>query len=258
MATGTKHSVQSLQWKWVIIGALVGLVIVGASYYIIEQTYHNIQIQILVMLVGCAVTGVVVGYYSPGVTIKEAAIAGSIVVLAMAGFLYAVDASVAKNVAINVLLIVLGIPVSWVGGWAGENLQGSVVNLDEELKTDKIQWKWVITSVVVGFALNVLFVFLPSKIFNIDLEVALVAFLVSFVIAGFIVGYKSPGVTIKEPAFAGIIAVIFEWLFLEFGLQLNIAVPYLIAGLALGFLFTLIGAWLGEKYQEAVGKRITV
>jgi hypothetical protein len=257
MSKDTTQSAQSLQWKWVIIGALVGLVIVGASYYIIEQTFHNIQIQILVMLVGCAVTGVIVGYFSPGVTIKEAAIGGTIVVLAMAGFLYAVDADVAKNAAINVLLIVLGIPVSWVGGWAGENLQGSEVNLDEELKSDKIQWKWVITSVVVGFTLNVLFVLLPSKIFNINLDVALVAFLVSFVIAGFIVGYKSPGVTIKEPAFAGIVAVIFEWLFLEFVLKLTIAIPYLSAGLALGFLFTLIGAWLGEKYQDAVGKRVS-
>jgi hypothetical protein len=258
MATESQDTAQSLQWKWVIIGSLVGLVIVGASYYITEQTFHNIQIQILVMLVGCAVTGGVVGYFSPGVTVKEAAIGGTIVVLIMTGFLYAVDADVAKNLAINALLIILGIPISWVGGWAGENLQGSIVNLDEELKTNKIHWKWVITSVVVGFALNVLFVFLPSKIFNIDLNVALVAFLVSFVIAGFIVGYKSPGVTIKEPAFAGIIAVILEWLFLEFGLKLEIAIPYLIAGLALGFLFTLIGAWLGEKYQEMSGKRVSV
>jgi hypothetical protein len=258
MSKETKHTEQLLQWKWVIIGALVGLVIVGISYYVIEQTFHSIQIQILVMLVGCAVTGAVVGYFSPGVTIKEAAIAGTIVVLTMAGFLYAVDADVAKNLAINVLLIVLGIPVSWIGGWAGENLQGSEVNLDEELKTDKIQWKWVLTSVVVGFALNVIFVLLPSKIFNINLNVALAAFLFSFVIAGFIVGYKSPGVTIKEPAFAGIIAVILEWLFIEFGLQLNIAIPYLIAGLALGFLFTLIGAWMGEKYQEKSGKRISL
>ena len=257
MSKESKHTEQSLQWKWVIIGALVGMAIVGISYYIIEQTFHSIQIQILVMLVGCAVTGIVVGYFSPGVTIKEAAIGGTIVVLTMAGFLYAVDAEVAKNLAINVVLIVLGIPVSWVGGWAGENLQGSEVNLDEELKTDKIQWKWVLTSVVVGFALNVLFVFLPSKIFNINLNVALAAFLLSFVIAGFIVGYKSPGVTIKEPAFAGILAVILEWLFLEFGLQLNIAIPYLIAGLALGFLFTLIGAWVGEKYQESSGKRVS-
>ena len=146
MSKDTQQTVQQMQWKWVIIGALVGLVIVGASYYIVEQTFHNIQIQILVMLVGCAVTGVVVGYFSPGVTIKEAAVGGTIVVLAMCGFLYAVDADVAKNVGINVLLVVLGIPVSWIGGWAGENLQGSDVNLDKELKTDKIQWKWVITA----------------------------------------------------------------------------------------------------------------
>jgi hypothetical protein len=252
-----KHTEQSLQWKWVIIGALVGLVIVGASYYIIEQTFHSIQIQILVMLVGCAVTGIVVGYFSPGVTIKEAAIGGALVVLTMSGFLFAVDADVAKNLGINVVLIVLGIPISWVGGWAGENLQGSVVNLDEELKRDKLQWKWVITAVVVGFVLNVFFVFLPSKVFSLNLNVALAAFLLSFVIAGFIIGYKSPGVTIKEPALAGMFAVILEWLFLEFGLQLGIAVPYLVSGLALGFLFTLIGAWLGEKYQDSVGKRVS-
>ena len=257
MSKETKHTEQSLQWKWVIIGALVGLVIVGASYYIIEQTFHNIQIQILVMLVGCAVTGIVVGYFSPGVTVKEAAIGGALVVLIMTGFLYAVDADVAKNLGINVVLIILGIPISWIGGWAGENLQGSEVNLDEELRRDKLQWKWIITSVVVGFALNVFFVFLPSKIFNVNLNVALAAFLLSFIIAGFIVGYKSPGVTIKEPALAGIFAVILEWLFLEFGLQLGIAVPYLVSGLALGFLFTLIGAWLGEKYQDSVGKRVS-
>ena len=258
MSKEQKHTEQSLQWKWVIIGAVVGLIIVGISYYIVEQTFHNVQIQILIMLVGCAVTGGVVGYYSPGVTIKEAAIGGFLVVLIMSGLLYAREAEVAKHMALNVVLILLGIPVSWVGGWAGENLQGSQVNLDEELKADKFQWKWVITAVVVGFVLNVLFVFLPSKIFAVNLNVELFAFLVSFVIAGFIVGYKSPGVTIKEPAFAGILAVIMEWLFLEFVLKLTIDIPYLIAGLALGFLFTLIGAWLGEKYQESLGKRITL
>jgi hypothetical protein len=258
MSKEKKHAVQSLQWKWVIIGAVVGLIIVGISFYIVEQTFHNVQIQILIMLVGCAVTGGVVGYFSPGVTIKEAALGGFLVVLIMSALLYAREAEVAKHMALNVVLIILGIPVSWVGGWAGENLQGSNVNLDVELNTDKFQWKWVITSVVVGFVLNVFFVFLPSKIFSVNLNVELVAFLVSFVIAGFIIGYKSPGVTIKEPAFAGIFAVILEWLFLEFVLKLTIDIPYLIAGLALGFLFTLIGAWLGEKYQESLGKRITL
>jgi hypothetical protein len=249
---------QSLQWKWVIIGALVGLVIVGLSYFIVEQTFHSVQIQILIILVGCAVTGGVVGYNSPGVTIKEAAIGGFLVVLIISGVLYAREAEVAKNVGYIVLLVVLGIPISWVGGWSGENLQGSDVNLDEELKIGKFQWKWVITSVVVGFVLNVLFVFLPSRIFNLNLNVALVAFIASFIVAGFLIGYKSPGVTIKEPAFAGIIAVLIEWLFLDFGLRLTIEVPYLVSGLALGFLFTLAGAWLGEKYQERSGKRVTL
>ena len=113
-------------------------------------------------------------------------------------------------------------------------------------------WKWVITGVVLGFALNVLFVFLLAPAFRIDLNVVLAAFIVSFVATGFIVGYKSPGVTLKEPAVAGLFAVAVDWIFLEFGITLAVPGKYLIAGLAIGFLFSLFGAWLGEKYQEAV------
>jgi hypothetical protein len=65
------------------------------------------------------------------------------------------------------------------------------------------------------------------------------------------VGYKSPGVTLKEPAIAGIFTVIVDWVFLEFGISLSITTDNLISGLALGFLFSLLGAWLGEKYQES-------
>ncbi|MBI4428007.1 MAG: hypothetical protein HY562_02695 [Ignavibacteriales bacterium] len=237
-----------MQWKWVILGVIAGLAIVGASYFIVAPTFHSDEIQALVMLVGYAVTGVIVGYFSPGVTIKEATIAGFLVFIIMLGLLYATGAEFVQNQTINLLLLALGVSISWVGGWVGEKLQGS----HGEMHHEGFQWKWVLTGVVLGFALNILFVFLVAPAFRIDLNVVLAAFIVSFVATGFIVGYKSPGVTLKEPAVAGLFAVGVDWVFLEFVITLAVPSKYLVAGLAIGFLFSLFGAWLGEKYQEAV------
>jgi hypothetical protein len=151
---------------------------------------------------------------------------------------------------IDFLLLVLGVGFSLSGAWAGEKLQGDDAAVtDHDKAEDVIHWKWVLSGVVIGFALNALFVFLTAPIFQLNMSVALVAFLVSFLITGFIVGYKSPGVTLKEPAIAGIFTVIIDWVFLEFGINLPISADNLISGLALGFLFSLFGAWLGEKYQ---------
>jgi multisubunit Na+/H+ antiporter MnhC subunit len=202
-------------------------------------------------MVGFSITGVIVGYFSPGVTIRESGIAGAIVML-LVMVLMALAGDPENMVAdkfIDFLLLLLGIGFSVTGAWAGEKLQGGEAPATEEEKAeDVIHWKWVLTGVVVGFALSALFVFLTFPIHK-SMIVTLVAFLLSFTIAGFIVGYKSPGVTLKEPAIAGIFTVIVDWVFLEFAISLSIAAEDLISGLALGFLFSLLGAWLGEKYQ---------
>jgi hypothetical protein len=69
------------------------------------------------------------------------------------------------------------------------------------------------------------------------------------------VAYKSPGVTLKEPAIAGFLAVLLDWSFLEFMLELHVSGGYLAFGLILGFCLNLFGAWLGEKYQMAMEAR---
>jgi uncharacterized membrane protein YwaF len=67
---------------------------------------------------------------------------------------------------------------------------------------------------------------------------------------GFIIGYKSPGITLREPAVAGILAVILDWVFLRFIVSLRVPAMYLVVGLILGFMMSFFGAWLGEKYQQ--------
>lgn len=68
----------------------------------------------------------------------------------------------------------------------------------------------------------------------------------AFVLGGFIVGVKSAGRTILEPAIAAALAVVI-------GLVVsgNLTVGNLIAGGLVPFLAALLGGWLGEKRQES-------
>jgi hypothetical protein len=249
----------ALQWKWVLVGVLVGVGIAATSYLVVFPTFNSTPIQALVLLAGFVATGAIVGYASPGVTIREASVAGGLVALLTIVLLYATGVALGQDMMRNLLLLGLGFGLSWLGAWVGEKLQGSEGHDEAETKrlfTD-VQAKWVIVGVILGFALNVLAVFVLTPVFNVSLDVAFAAFLFSLTVTGFIVAYKSPGVTLKEPAIAGFLAVLLDWSFLEFMLELHVSGGYLAFGLILGFCLNLFGAWLGEKYQMAVEAKAT-
>ena len=258
--TQTQHQEPGLHWKWVALAVVAGLLVVGASYFIVEPMFKNKEIQALVMLVGYVVAGAVIGYFSPGVTIKEAGIGGTLVSVIMLTVISLVQSGASRSDiefsgAQNILLLALGIVFSFVGGWIGEKLQGDEESQQERHQTS-FSWKWVIVGVIVGFVLNVMFVFLLAPLFKVNPTLELGAFLVSFIVTGFIVGYKSPGVTLWEPAVAGLFSVLLDWIFLEVLVQLHVDVPYVVAGVALGFLINLLGAWAGERYQSIAERRI--
>ena len=256
---GSSNQPSRLQWKWVLVGVAVGVGIAATSFLIVIPTFHSTPIQALVLLAGFVATGAIVGFASPGVTIREASVAGGLVALLMIILLYATGAALGQDLMRNILLLVLGFGLSWIGAWVGEKLQGSEGHDEAETKrlfTD-VSAKWVIVGVILGFALNVLSVFIITPIFNVSLDVAFGAFLFSLAVTGFIVAYKSPGITLKEPAIAGFLAVLLDWSFLEFMLELHVSGGYLAFGLILGFCLNLFGAWLGEKYQMAMEARET-
>ncbi len=252
------HKEPKLQWKWVILSVIAGLIIVGSSYFIIAPTFQSGPVQVLVMLVGFIVTGAIIGYFSPGITINEASVGGVLVMIVMLLLLYITKAEIHFSASINLLLLILGLSFSWVGGWAGEKLQGDESSA-AEVKSQKFLWKWVIVGVIVCFALNILFVFLLSKFFLVHVfRFATAGFIISFVVAGFIVGFKSPGITLKEPAVAGILAVLLDWVYLKFIISLRVPAMYLVVGLLLGFLVSLFGAWLGERFQQSITPKAKV
>jgi hypothetical protein len=113
-----------------------------------------------------------------------------------------------------------------------------------------VRWKWVFVGIILGFSLNVLFSIIFAPLFGVDLNIAFYMFCFSTLLMGVAVALFSPGVTIAEPAMAGVIAVFLEWLFVEFGMELHVETTPLLIGLGLGFLLTFIGSFLGEKFQN--------
>ncbi len=252
--THNAHQESKLHWKWVTLSVIAGLIIVGASYFIVAQTFHSGEIQALIMLGGFIITGAIIGYFSPGITINEASVGGALVMVVMLLLLAITNVEIHFSKSINLLLLLLGVGFSWVGGWAGEKLQGDESSAEEK-NIKKFLWKWVLVGVVIAFALNVLLVFILSTFFPPHIfKFALAGFVGSFVVTGFIVGVKSPGVTLREPAVAGLLVVILDWVFLRFIVSISsqtLPTKYLIVGLVMGFLISLFGAWLGELYQQS-------
>ena len=132
----------------------------------------------------------------------------------------------------------------------GEELQGSLQRSAENKTIAGLEWAWVITGTVIGFILNNIFVYGLFALLRFGVAGILISLGASFIIAGIIVGYKSPGVTIKEAALAGVLGVILNFLFIYFGFGAMLDIQYLIIGLVGGFILSFVGGWIGEEMQK--------
>jgi hypothetical protein len=237
--------------KWVLYGSALGIAIMATSFLGIYQTFKAAPIQLIVMSVAFIFTGILTGYISDGVVMRESAAAGGVVALGTAGLVSIFGGKVDIDTTTLVLGLIGGVCLTFLGAWAGEQMQGEGGVLDNDYKIMGVRWKWVFVGVILGFSLNVLFSIIFAPLFGVDLNIAFYMFCFSTLLMGVAVALFSPGITIAEPAMAGVIAVFLEWLFVEFGMELHVETTPLLIGLGLGFLLTLIGSFLGEKFQNS-------
>jgi len=126
----------------------------------------------------------------------------------------------------------------------------------------KLDWKWIGLGAVIMIVLSLVAGIIMGVVLGSQLEgvtdpmeleltsgqmafAALLNFL-AFVIGGFIVGIKSAGRTILEPAIAAAVAVAIALL-----VSGNLTVGNLVAGGLVPFFAGLLGGWLGERRQES-------
>jgi len=140
--------------------------------------------------------------------------------------------------------------LTYSGAWAGENMKYEPELVNRSSEITEFRWNWVGVGFILGVGLNVLFSVILAPIYTKDLTISFHMFMLSTFLTGCIAAWYSPGVTLKEPALDGILAVLLEWVLIEFVLEISLSAATLVIGLSIGFILTLSGAYLGEKLQE--------
>jgi hypothetical protein len=242
--------IPGLQWQWVGIGTFVGVVLATILFYAMSQTFHTFYVPLYIGLISFVIMGIIIGYNSPGYTLREPAIGGGFAILLtiiVLRFLFNYNPPLGQKV----IAPVFGFFLSLIGGWVGEELQGSHREGGGKDGVSRLEWGWIIAGAVIGFILNNVFVFGLYALLHFGVIGILCSLGGSFVAMGMIVGYKSPGITIKEAAIAGVVSVVLNFLVLHFGFKANdLPIMFLIIGLIGGFIFALVGGWMGERLQK--------
>ncbi|MFA5834283.1 MAG: hypothetical protein WDA22_12480 [Bacteroidota bacterium] len=252
MTTEATASKGGLEWKWIIIGIIAGTALCLSLFLMVAKTFHLPLIPTYMSLLGFVVMGIIIGYKSEGYTLKEPAI-GGFLTLAITGFtlssVFNYSFSMSEMIGAPILGLILGL----IGGWVGEQIQITPEELVKELEADKkggLQWGWIIAGTVIAFIFNAFFVIGGFALLKFGMGGIVMALGASFLFAGLLVGYFSPGVTIMEAGVSGVLSVILNALFLySFSLLMMEESVYVLEGLAVGFVLSLIGGWLGEKLQ---------
>jgi MFS family permease len=247
MESGNKKTFKII---WVIYGSALGIILSAIAYFGVVTDFNSAPIQFVALATAYIFAGMLAGYVSDGQVFKEIGVAGALVTAATVFFILVFPGRI-ELTSLNLILGVIGsIILTYAGAWAGENMQHDPDILKSDTVIGGFRWHWVIVGFVLGFGLNVLFSIILAPVYTKDLTISFYMFMVSTFLTGAITAWYSPGVTLKEPALAGVLAVLVEWILIEFVLELSVSVTNLSIGLAIGFLLTLAGAYLGEKLQQ--------
>src|ERR1700690_3617094 len=75
MATESQENT-GLQWKWIGIGTLIGVVLTTLLFQIMSDPFNSFYIPVFIALLPYVTMGILSGSKRPGYTIKEPAIGG--------------------------------------------------------------------------------------------------------------------------------------------------------------------------------------
>jgi hypothetical protein len=244
-----EESENRIEWFWVIMGSIVGLILIGSFTFISSVKYSGSHtVPMLIGGLAFAITGMILGHYSPGHTVKEAAIAG--LAIPIVGFTlshFGVVGSYLDEMELwqKAILTLGGMIICQLGGWVGEELEGY------DHPTRLVQWHWIIVASVIGFMLNCFILFFAT-LFVYKLIPITIFLCLSVLLSGLIAGYKSPGHTEKECSIAGAVTIILDYLFIRLALDIEsdiLPIWMVLVALVLGAGFGLLGGWIGERMQ---------
>ncbi len=247
----------SLDTKALLTSAVLGTVIVLAVTFLIGSQLGSPVLPFMAMFSGFILTGIIAGWLSKGETILEPGLASALVAIVSYVVVGSWDLNCFKLLPpqafhTNMILVSLnGIILTFAGAWAGEKFQGTLENSDGS-KNSGIDWSWVLCGTVFGVAVSLLLSTIIVIIFGAYVEYLTVAFVIGIFFTGFTVGFRSPGVTMKEAAFAGFFALVaaFDIFKITLDPDSTMLTPgFLIVGFILALIVAFGGGFAGEKFQ---------
>ncbi|MBW7888235.1 MAG: hypothetical protein H3C35_07730 [Bacteroidetes bacterium] len=251
---------KKLSWKWIVVGIVVGVFLTVSLYLAMGKTFSTGTVPTYMSLLGFIVMGIIIGYKSAGYTLTEPAI-GGIFTAMLAGFFLSNVMEIEFSPTDKIVAPVLGLILGFIGGWVGEELQVTpeekAKELAEEAAGKKLQWGWIAAGTILAFILNAFFVFGGFALLKFGLGGIFMSLGASFLLAGLLTAYYSPGRTIWEAALAGVFSMILNFVFLYIGFDRTILpIGYIIGMMIGGFVLSLLGGYFGEKLQSYMEDRI--
>lgn len=120
--------------------------------------------------------------------------------------------------------------------------------MDKLFDFNKVDWKWVGISCIIFIVAQIILRAAVGIFGVITLGLGWLLFLVItpavYLVGGFLTGYASPGVTLIEPGIGALVTVIVGTILFSSGGGISV-----IFGAVIAFIFALIGAYMGEKFQ---------
>lgn len=235
-----------LRWAWVGAGVVLGSVLISLFVYFVDPGLERPLVDGFQVALAVVLVGILVGYHSAGETIREAGVAG-LVLLALTAIIAVWLLGLRFDPFVWLLAPFCIVLLAMAGGWVGEMLQATLEEAHEDRAVD---WPWVFVSVVIGFTLSAYTVFLGQALLGLGPVGSLYVFAGSFLVTGWIVGFFSPGITWIEPGIAaGLMMCVDACFVVLFFDELPQSQVFLV-GFGGGALLALAGGGLGELSQR--------
>lgn len=246
-----EHTSAALRWWWIASGVLLGAVLISLFLFALDPRLEQPAIAGLIVGLSIILTGILVGFGSRGETIREAGLAGLLLVV-VCGILTKALLDTAIPVFAWLMAPFFVPALAMLGGWAGELLQGT---LEEAYDDRAVDWPWVMVSIVIGFTLSSFAVLLGQRLLGLTTDQSLYAFAGSFLLTGWLVGFFSPGMTMVEPAIAGGLMLVVDCGFVILAFDRLPGARVTLMGFLGGMALALLGGWLGEVTQRRARPR---
>lgn len=240
-----------------ILSVIVGVVLVLGFAWITASVYSSPIYPVIALISGFVVTGAIIGVVSKGVTIIEPGVGAVVVALIAALIIPPIELPGFAGVSGSTWIIIFlnGIIATFFGAWLGEQLQHG--SLDEMLKDDFIEWEWAVAGSFLGIVLAIVTINVLVLFFGPDSSKFYIPFFVSLIFTGILIGWKSPGVTIREAGVAGLLTIV---AFLDVVKLIGLFEPswaglipqnqlMLGGGIVVGVALAYIGGYIGERIQ---------